>query len=105
MFRYNSKYQAIADEFAKAHGEGEWIGAHYLGHHHEEVPCPGGEVRDWLVFEPVWAIDEKRFLGVVMYILIEKEEGISLFSSIYDLMRTPIEAELNGQFLYTQEFD
>lgn len=94
MIRYNKKYQALADEFAKAHGEGEWIGAHYLGHHHQQLIPPGSEAANWLVFEPVWKDEEKRLLGVVQYILIEEE--IILFSSIYDLMQNAWEAEANA---------
>ncbi len=94
MIRYNAKYQALADKFAKAHGEGDWIGAEYMGRHRQVVPAPGDCNRNWMVFRPKWKDDEIRLLGVVQYILIEEEE-ILLFSSIYDLLHNPFDAEIN----------
>lgn len=101
MVRYSKKYQALADEFAIAHGEELWTGARYLGHHHQQLISPGSEARNWLVFEPIWCDDEPRKLGVTQYILIEEEE-ICLFSSIYDLMDNALEAEINATFIVRQ---
>ena len=94
MFRYGPKYQALADKFAKAHGDGEWIGAEYMGRHRQVLPPPGDSNRNWMVFRPIWKDNEERLLGVTQYILIE-EEAIVLFSSIYDLLQNPFEAEVN----------
>ena len=95
MARYSKKYQELADEFAIAHGEDLWTGARYLGHYHQQLITPGGEARNWLVFEPIWCNDEPRVLGVTQYILIDEVE-VCLFSSIYDLMRLGFEAETNA---------
>ena len=81
MRRYNATYQTIADEFAIAHGDGKWIGAHYMGHLHEPI-LPGTNYAPvWLAFEPI-EYGEIQIVGKFHYILINEEELI-LYSNIF----------------------
>ena len=102
QLRYNQRYQDLANRFAVKLGDGEWIGAQYMGHFHGITP-PGGEAPNKLVFRPIWKDNEPRMLGVVQYILVENGE-IALFSSIYDLMTLPRKAEMEGSYIEKIQF-
>ena len=71
MLRYNKQYQQLADNFARKYGEGDWIGAKYLGQYHEsrcDALGPG-----WLAFEPIWKEPDMK-VGLFHYILIDEEQ-------------------------------
>lgn len=80
MLRYNKQYQQLADTFAKEHGEGNWIGADYLGQYHEA--CCDALGPGWLAFEPIWKEPVK--VGLFHYIFIN-EENIVLYCDIYTI--------------------
>lgn len=81
MLRYNKQYQEIADKFAIEQGEGEWIGAKYLGQYHET--CCDALGPGWLAFEPIWK-DEECKVGLYHYIFID-EERLLWYSDIYKI--------------------
>lgn len=72
MLRYKATYQHIADDFAIAHGNGDWIGAHYIGHFHEPTWSGSDHAPAWLAFQPIWKDNEDCFLGLYHYILIKR---------------------------------
>lgn len=74
MLRYKATYQHIADDFAIAHGNGDWIGAHYIGHFHEPTWPGSNHAPAWLAIEPIWKDHEDCFLGLYHYILINEQE-------------------------------
>lgn len=80
MIRYNKKYQDLADKFAIDHGNGEWIGADYLGLYHEA--CGNALGPGWLAFGPIWRKPVK--VGVFHYIFIN-EDSIVLYCDIYTI--------------------
>ena len=82
MLRYNAKYQKIADDFAIAHGEGKWIGAHYIGHLHESILSGTDNAHTWLAFEPLKNVQMLEKTGMYYYILINNEELI-LYTNIF----------------------
>ena len=81
MLRYNKQYQELADNFARKYGEGDWIGAKYLGQYHEsrcDALGPG-----WLAFEPIWKEPDMK-VGLFHYILID-EERLLWYCDIYKI--------------------
>lgn len=85
--RYDKRYQLIADQFARKHGDGEWVGAKYLGHYREQR-CDA-EGPDWLAFEPYRNGDDRYLTGINNYIFINNEE-LWFFRSLCVLPRRTI---------------
>ena len=81
MLRYNKQYQELADNFARKYGEGDWIGAKYLGQYHES--CCDALGPGWLAFEPIWKEPDMK-VGLFHYILID-EERLLWYCDIYKI--------------------